>query len=98
VSISPEQFERRFAPYGCRKRGDLGAGFEMWATGWGMPFTLRLHGGDYDEDDCNRLALMIAGTIPLEWRTASEVSRLREAIEGLTEEIKRLRSDLRKAK
>jgi hypothetical protein len=96
MSFSPEQFERQFAPYGCRKRTDLGARFEIWVTGWGEPFVLRpLRDGSYDQDDCNRFTLTIARTMPLDWRTASEVFQLREAVERLTDEIRQLRSELR---
>ncbi len=97
MNLSPEQFERRFAPYGCRKRADLGAGFELWATGWDVPFTIRPlpSNGYYDQKDCNDFALVIASTIPLEWRTAIEVSKLQEAIERLTKEIQKLRGELR---
>jgi hypothetical protein len=98
MRLSPAQFEMRFVvPYGCRKVRNLDAGFELWITGWGMLFTLRplSPGGHYDQHDCNQLVLRITGTMPLEWRTASEVSKLREAIEQLTEEIRKLRSEIR---
>ena len=93
MSLSPEQFGRRFIePYGCRKLADLGAGYEAWVTGWGVEFVLRPSDGRYDQVECNRLSLMIHRTMPIEWRTAAEVSKLREAIEELTEEIRRLRT------
>jgi hypothetical protein len=49
MSVSPDQFERRFAPYDCRKLAGWDAGFETWTTGWGMDFTLPvLPDGHYD--------------------------------------------------
>jgi hypothetical protein len=94
MNLSLEQFERRFSPYGCRRLTAV-AGIELWETGWNETFTIRRYSDFYDGDDCNRAMLIIVRTMPLEWRTASEVSRLREAIEELTEEIRKLRGELR---
>jgi hypothetical protein len=95
VSISREAFEARFASYDCRLRADYGAGLELWETGWGEGFTFQTRDG-FDEDDCKLFALRITQSIPVEWRTASEVFRMRVAIEELTAEIRGLRRDLRK--
>ncbi|MGV8839801.1 MAG: hypothetical protein ACWA6X_05800 [Bauldia sp.] len=31
---------QKLAPYGCRRTGTFGAGFETWESGWGAVFTL----------------------------------------------------------
>ncbi len=38
--LTRAKLERRLAPYKCRLLTDVGAGFELWITGWNEPFTL----------------------------------------------------------
>jgi hypothetical protein len=93
-NFSPEQFERKFAQYGCRKMTDVAdvAGIEFWVTGWNEHFTVcRTKDGLYNGEDCVAAMVMIARTAPIEWR-------LKVAIENLTVEIQLLRSDLSKEK
>jgi hypothetical protein len=97
MSVSPKQFAKRFAPFGCHKVGDLGAGFEIWTTGWDAPFTLPvLSNGHYDQADCNRLTLTILQTMPPIWRIAIDVSGLRADVQALVTEIRQLRQSLTK--
>jgi hypothetical protein len=53
--LSRGELERRLSPYRCEKVRDIAPGFEIWQTGWGVPFTLCTRNGHYDEFDYQRI-------------------------------------------
>lgn len=71
--LSREELEKRFRPYRCRFLADIGAGIELWETGWGFAFTLTPENGLYDEWDYTRvLSYVIGKTIPPGWSPPEE--------------------------
>jgi hypothetical protein len=61
------ELERRLKPYKCRQIADVGAGVELWVTGWDEPFTLTPEDGYYDDFDYRRVLFLVAKTMPPGW-------------------------------
>lgn len=72
--IQRKEIERRFASYRCRFIRKDRAGFELWETGWGEPFTLfPERDGSYDEWQFRQvLSAVIAPTMPDDWFSSEE--------------------------
>jgi hypothetical protein len=65
--LTRAELERRLAPYKCRQISDVGAGVELWVTGWDEPFTLRPEDGFYDDFDYRRILALVGKTMPPGW-------------------------------
>ena len=61
-------FEKKLEPYKCKLVAKFDAGFELWETGWGEPFTLLPEQGEYfPEDQLRRFMILVAKTMPTDW-------------------------------
>jgi len=97
VSVSREEMEKRLRDFGCRYRADLGGGMDMWETEWGMPFYLqRDRHGRYSDVACNNAILLVFKETPFEWKVRKEFGAVWASINGLDQEVGRLRGELKR--
>lgn len=65
---SRSDFEAKLARYNCKLVAKVAAGFELWESGWGAPFTLMpetADGEDYfPEEQLRRFLIFVGKTMP----------------------------------